>query len=78
MIEGSKTSAYINQTSGNYPKGNLLHIKIFRYQFFEAHSFKMAFEKLHNELSVTQACFLMPTLITVVGESTKLQKHSSK
>ena len=26
MIEGSETSAYINQTPGNYPKGNLLNI----------------------------------------------------
>jgi len=25
LIEGSKTSAYINQTPGNYPKGNLLY-----------------------------------------------------
>jgi len=25
MIEGSETSAYINQTPGNYPKGNLLY-----------------------------------------------------
>jgi len=24
-IEGSETSAIINQTSGNYPKGNLLY-----------------------------------------------------
>jgi len=58
----------------------LTHSKLFRYQFFEAHSFEMAFEKLYNELSVTQACFLMPALITVVRvrESTKLQKHSSK
>jgi hypothetical protein len=24
-IEGSETSAYINQTPGNYPKGNLLN-----------------------------------------------------
>jgi hypothetical protein len=38
----------------------------------------MAFEKLHRELPVTQACFLMPTVITVVRDSTKLQKHSSK
>jgi len=25
LIEGSETSAYINQTQGNYPKGNLLY-----------------------------------------------------
>ena len=25
LIEGSETSAYINQTPGNYPKGNLLY-----------------------------------------------------
>jgi hypothetical protein len=25
QIEGSETSAIINQTPGNYPKGNLLH-----------------------------------------------------
>ena len=24
-IEGSETSAFINQTPGNYPKGNLLY-----------------------------------------------------
>ena len=27
LIEGSETSAYINQTPGNYPKGNLLYSK---------------------------------------------------
>ena len=25
LTEGSETSAYINQTPGNYPKGNLLY-----------------------------------------------------
>ena len=25
LIEGSETSAYINQTPANYPKGNLLY-----------------------------------------------------
>jgi len=25
LIEGSETSAYINQSPGNYPKGNLLN-----------------------------------------------------
>jgi len=25
LTEGSETSAYINQTLGNYPKGNLLY-----------------------------------------------------
>ena len=28
LTEGSKTSAYINQTPGNYPKGNLLQIRM--------------------------------------------------
>jgi len=25
LIDGSETSAFINQTPGNYPKGNLLY-----------------------------------------------------
>jgi len=27
-IEGSETSEFINQTPGNYPKGNLLHVTV--------------------------------------------------
>ena len=30
-IEGSETSAFINQTPGNYPKGNLLYTNPFVY-----------------------------------------------
>jgi len=26
LTEGSETSAYINQTPGNYPKGNLQYV----------------------------------------------------
>ena len=28
LTEGSETSAYINRTPGNYPKGNLLYDKL--------------------------------------------------
>ena len=31
LTEGSETSAYTNQTPGNYPKGNLLYIYIYIY-----------------------------------------------
>ena len=29
LIEGSETSEYINQTPGNYPKGNLLYVEFY-------------------------------------------------
>ena len=28
LTEGSETSAYINRTPGNYPKGNLLNTQV--------------------------------------------------
>ena len=52
LTEGSETSAYINQTPGNYPKGNLL---------YSVHGKSLKSRKVHIYLPTeSQILFTMP------------------
>jgi len=70
-IEGSEMSAFINQTPGNYPKGNLLH---------SVHGESLKWRINYNTLAIyttSQPVGLVAKLLSVYGLNIFLLLHMS-